>query len=152
MLQGSISRACPGRKATNYFGKNEVSVRSNVGCRTFAEKRWALHRQQHAVNVNVTSGLAFAPLAGLPVYCATKAALHFFTLSLRHQLKATGVRVVELIPPMVDANLGTRSAAIRSQNMMTPDQCATEALAQLEQDKDEVAVGMSGTPCALRFS
>ena len=41
--------------------------------------------------MNVTSGLAFSPLAGVPIYCATKAALHSFTLSLRHQLKDTPI-------------------------------------------------------------
>lgn len=56
--------------------------------------------------VNVTSGLAFMPLARVPVYCATKAALHSFTLSLRHQLAGTPIRVIELIPPAVDTDLG----------------------------------------------
>ena len=64
-----------------------------------------LARPRAAV-VNVTSGLAFVPLAGMAVYCATKAALHSYTLSLRHQLAGTGVRVVEAIPPAVDTDLG----------------------------------------------
>jgi uncharacterized oxidoreductase len=59
-----------------------------------------------AAIVNVTSGLAFAPLSGAPVYCATKAALHSFTLSLRHQLAGTTVRVVEIVPPAVNTDLG----------------------------------------------
>ncbi len=56
--------------------------------------------------VNVTSGLAFSPLARVPVYCATKAALRSFTLSLRRQLAGSNVRVVEIIPPAVDTDLG----------------------------------------------
>jgi len=56
--------------------------------------------------VNVTSGLSFAPYVAAPVYSATKAALHSFTLSLRHQLAGTPVRVVEIIPPAVNTDLG----------------------------------------------
>ncbi|SNS83376.1 uncharacterized oxidoreductase [Noviherbaspirillum humi] len=65
-----------------------------------------LRRQSQAHIVNVSSGLAFAPLAPMPVYCATKAALHSFTQSLRWQLRETSVRVTEVIPPAVKTNLG----------------------------------------------
>ncbi len=56
--------------------------------------------------MNVSSGLAFVPLAHMPVYCATKAALHSFTLALREQLSFTTVAVTEIIPPAVKTNLG----------------------------------------------
>ena len=65
-----------------------------------------LHRQAGATIINVTSGLAFVPMAAVPLYCATKAALHSFTLSLRQQLAPTGVRVLEIVPPAVDTDLG----------------------------------------------
>jgi len=61
--------------------------------------------QPSARIVNVTSGLAYVPYAVMPVYCATKAALRSFTLSLRHQLRATSVRVIELSPPAVSTEL-----------------------------------------------
>lgn len=65
-----------------------------------------LLRQPRAAVVNVTSGLAFVPMASAPVYCATKAALHSFTLSLRHQLAGTQVEAIEVIPPAVNTDLG----------------------------------------------
>jgi len=65
-----------------------------------------LLKQEKAQIMNVSSGLAFVPLAHMPVYCASKAALHSFTLSLREQLKATTIGVTEIIPPAVKTNLG----------------------------------------------
>jgi uncharacterized oxidoreductase len=65
-----------------------------------------LVRQRDPAILQVTSGLAFAPLASVPIYCATKAAMHSFTLSLRHQLAATPIRVIEIAPPAVDTDLG----------------------------------------------
>jgi uncharacterized oxidoreductase len=59
-----------------------------------------------AAIMNVSSGLAFSPLAFMGTYCATKAALHSFTLSLRHQLRNTPISVVEIIPPKVNTDLG----------------------------------------------
>ncbi len=71
----------------------------------------ALLRQPQATVMNVTSGLAFVPLAMTPTYCATKAAVHSYTESLRYQLKDTSVQVLELVPPYVQTSLmGERQA------------------------------------------
>ncbi len=56
--------------------------------------------------INVTSGLAFIPFSKIPVYCATKAFLRSFTLSLRHSLKDTNIEVIEMIPPALNTDLG----------------------------------------------
>jgi len=56
--------------------------------------------------INVTSGLAFAPLAKVPVYCASKAFLHSFSLSLRYMLSSKNIEVIELIPPALNTDLG----------------------------------------------
>ena len=64
-----------------------------------------LEKQPRAAILNVSSGLAFLPLALTPTYCATKAAIHSYTLSLRYQLRATGIEVLELVPPYVQTHL-----------------------------------------------
>ena len=65
-----------------------------------------LLKQEHPAIINVTSVLAFVPLAIAPIYSATKAALHSFTLSLRQQLIDTPIAVLEIIPPAVNTDLG----------------------------------------------
>ena len=64
-----------------------------------------LQRQPHSTIVNVSSGLAFVPLSLTPTYCATKAAIHSYTQSLRYQLRSTSIEVLELIPPYVQTHL-----------------------------------------------
>lgn len=56
--------------------------------------------------INVTSGLAFVPLSKVPIYCATKAFMRSFTLSLRHSLKSANIEVIEMIPPALNTDLG----------------------------------------------
>ncbi|MGC1421335.1 MAG: SDR family oxidoreductase [Terracidiphilus sp.] len=64
-----------------------------------------LKKQAGATIMNVSSGLAFVPLVLTPTYCATKAAIHSYTQSLRYQLKKTKIEVLELIPPYVATDL-----------------------------------------------
>lgn len=59
----------------------------------------------HPAIVNVGSALAFMPSALTPTYCATKAALHNYTESLRFQLRDTSVQVIEIVPPQVQTAL-----------------------------------------------
>ena len=67
-----------------------------------------LLKRPSAAIINVSSGLAFMPMLNTPIYCATKAALHTYTLVLRQQLKDTSVKVIEIVPPMVDTNLNKK--------------------------------------------
>ena len=64
-----------------------------------------LRRQPRATIMNVSSGLAFLPLALTPTYCAPKAALHSYTESLRYQARDTSLEILELAPPYVATDL-----------------------------------------------
>jgi uncharacterized oxidoreductase len=102
-----------------------------------------LRKQDHAVLLNVSSGLAFVPIARFPVYCATKAAVHSFTISLREQLKDSRIKVLELIPPYVATELGGPSKTVPSgaPQPMPLDQFTREAMEELAGDSDEIAIG-----------
>jgi uncharacterized oxidoreductase len=63
-------------------------------------------KQNDAVILNITSGLAIMPGVWVPIYSATKAAMHSFTLTLRHQLENTKIEVIEVLPPAVNTDLG----------------------------------------------
>jgi uncharacterized oxidoreductase len=92
--------------------------------------------------MNVTSGLAFVPLAKVPVYCATKAFLRSFTLSLRHQLKSTNTEVIEIIPPAINTNLGGTGV----HNEYPPVSDFVESIfKQLQEGKTELTFGTSET-------
>ncbi len=123
----------------------EVAINLTAPIHLIAELLPTLRQRDEAFIINVTSALAFSPKADVLVYCAAKAALHSFTLSLRHQLKATGVRVIEIAPPIVDTGLGggTRSEGVTSSMMVTPEEFSIEVLAQLAEGKEEVLVGIS---------
>lgn len=98
-----------------------------------------LRARPQAAIINVTSGLAIAPRAGSPVYCATKAGLRSYTLALRAQLAGEPIRVIEALPPVVD----TQMTADRPKGKMPPQECARQIIAALEHGRDEANVGLT---------
>jgi uncharacterized oxidoreductase len=95
-------------------------------------------KQPHAAIMTVSSGLAFVPLALTPTYCATKAAIHSYTQSLRYQLKDTAIRVLELAPPWVATEL--MGATPNDPRAMPLDKFIAETMDLLADDADEVLV------------
>jgi uncharacterized oxidoreductase len=98
----------------------------------------ALRERPEAMIVNVTSGLAIAPRAGSPVYCATKAGLRSFTMTLRRQLRGTRVHVLEALPPLVDTAM---TAGNTRHAKMSAAQCARIIVAAMAAGRDEANVG-----------
>ncbi|MBC6988868.1 MULTISPECIES: SDR family oxidoreductase [Hymenobacter] len=99
-----------------------------------------LQQQQNPAIINVTSGLAFVPAAFVPIYSATKAALHSFTLSLRHQLANTPVQVLEVVPPAVDTDLGGPGLHTFG---VPVDEFADSVMQRLANGETEVGYGFS---------
>jgi uncharacterized oxidoreductase len=101
-----------------------------------------LMNQKKAVIMNVSSGLAFHPMPRLPVYCATKAAVHMFSIVLRQQLEGTSVKVFELIPPMVDTDLdkGARKARGQTYFGITAAELVQPVMKAFETDEYEICV------------
>jgi len=104
-----------------------------------------LKTRKDALIVNVSSGLAFIPLPLSPVYCATKAAIHSFSQSLRAQLGGTGVTVIELAPPGVETPLfrGEFAAEMKGQKAMDVKMLARKAIAGIEASTLEIRPGLS---------
>jgi uncharacterized oxidoreductase len=97
-----------------------------------------LRERPEAMIVNVTSGLAIAPRAGGPIYCATKAGLRSYTQALRAQLKETRIHVLEALPPVVE----TKLTAGRGNRKMSAADCAAQIISAMERNADEANVGM----------
>ncbi|MFB7139433.1 SDR family oxidoreductase [Gottfriedia sp. NPDC056225] len=96
--------------------------------------------KQEAAIINVTSGLAFTPLAIAPIYSATKAALHSFTIGLRHQLSDSTVEVIEIAPPAVNTDLGGAGLHTHGEPL---SEFADGIFKGLEDGKQEIGYGSS---------
>jgi uncharacterized oxidoreductase len=103
-----------------------------------------LKRSKTAVLVNVSSGLAHVPFTQAPVYSGTKAAVHFWTKSIRPQLKPYGIKVIEFLPPVVDTKLA-KDADLKDDNLkpMPPKKLADIFWKNYSKGKEEITPGIS---------
>ena len=117
----------------------EIAINLLGVARTTALFLPLLQREPRAAIVNVSSGLAIVPKKSAPIYCATKAAVHSFSKSLRWQMEDSGsqVKVFEVLPPLVD----TAMTAGRGTGKLSPQQVATAVMRGLEADRPEISIG-----------
>ena len=94
-----------------------------------------LLKQESAMIMPISSGLAFMPNAQAPTYSSTKAAIHSYAQSLRYQLQDTSVKVIELIPPYVQTSMLGESQA-RDPNAMPLDDYISEVMQILKEQPD----------------
>ena len=127
-----------------FDGEDEIEVNLKAPAHLSAYFIPLLSKHKEAAIINISSGLAFIPLAAMPVYCATKAAIHSFSLSLRHQLRDTSIKVFEIMPPMVDTELDKGTRGERGEDRgIPPSEVARATIKALENNEYEVAVGMA---------
>jgi uncharacterized oxidoreductase len=99
--------------------------------------------------INVSSALAFVPVPAMPIYSATKAAVHSYTQSLRFQLEGTGVDVIDLMPPAVRTDMTSKfdEAGISS---ITTVELVKQTVAALRAGKQEIRPGQSNLLALMR--
>ena len=120
---------------------NTLEINTEGAIHLVAEFLPALRVAKTASILVVSSGYGLAPATRAPVYSASKAALHSLSKSLRRQLAPLGIRVTELIPPVVD----TPAVAHRTVSKLAPDAVAADAIRGALAGREEVRPG------AVRF-
>ncbi|MCX6283503.1 MAG: SDR family NAD(P)-dependent oxidoreductase [Bacteroidetes bacterium] len=124
---------------TDFFQRAEEEIKINIEAPLHLTSLFLKLKKPDTI-INVTSGLAFAPMASAPGYSASKAFLHSFTLSLRHLLQAGNVEVIELIPPALKTDLGGKGR----HNYAPPVSDFIEAVfGQLKAGKTSISFGFS---------
>jgi len=103
----------------------------------------------HGTVMNVSSALAFVPVPAMPIYSATKAAVHSYTQSLRFQLEGSGVEVIELMPPAVRTDM-TSDFDEAGISTITTDELVKQAIAALRAGKQEIRPGQSNLLALMR--
>lgn len=123
----------------------EMEINLNGPIRMVKQFLPQLKTKSEAAIINVTSALAFVPLPISPVYCATKAGLHSYTLSLRAQLKNTKVKVFELAPPATKTELigDFTEEDMKGSSVMTVEDMVKIAVNGMKNDRWEIRPGQS---------
>jgi len=140
-----IQRRVDFTKGTADLLRDEDEIDINLKAQVYLSAQFVpmLSKQKEAAIVNMSSGLGFVPLTIFPIYSATKAAIHSFTMSLRHQLRETSIRVYEVIPPTVyDTELKGKPIE-RAEWTVSSSEVAEAVVKGLEDDEYEIAIGPS---------
>ncbi|MDZ4758353.1 MAG: SDR family NAD(P)-dependent oxidoreductase [Bacteroidota bacterium] len=125
----------------NFFERAQAEINVNIETPLHLISLFCNLKSLNTI-MNVTSGLAFVPLIKVPVYSATKAFFHSFTLSARELLKAKNIEVIEVIPPALNTDLGGKGL----HDQAPPVSEFIEAIfIQLQEGKSALTFGMSET-------
>ena len=141
-----IQRAINLSLEDNDFSRVQDEINTNLEAPIHLSMLFAPYFVKHGGTiVNVSSRLGIMPAVWVPIYTTTKTGVHFFTRSLRMQLRNTGVRVVEILPPMVDTDLAGPG---QQKNGVNVDAFADGVIDKLAADVEEI--GFANSELALK--
>lgn len=124
---------------------NEIEINFHAPIRMLHYFLPQLKKSKNATVINTSSGLAYIPFSQAPTYSGTKAAVHLWTMAIRPQLKPHNIRVVELLPPVVDTPLAHGADIAEDDNLkpMPPEKLADIFWRDFTKGKDEITPGIS---------
>lgn len=130
-------------------GENEIRVNLEAPIMLTGLFEPLLAKNQDSAIINISSGLAFVPAVKMPVYSATKAGIHAFSMAIRPQLAKVGIQVFEVVPPAIDTELNPQGRAKRGNFKagLEPPEFVAAVMEALENDVPEIGYGMT-----LRFT
>lgn len=126
-------------------GENEIRVNLEAAIVLTGLFEPLLAKNESAAIINVSSGLGFVPAAKMPVYSATKAGIHAFSMAIRPQMAKVGIQVFEVVPPAIDTELNPLGRAKRGNFKagLEPREFVSAVMRDLENDVPEIGYGMT---------
>ncbi len=126
-------------------GENEIRVNLEAPIILSTLLIPRLAKNPNPALINVSSGLGFVPMANMPVYCASKAGMHVFSMTMRVQLAPLGMKVFEIVPPAVDTALNSKGRAKRGGYTagLGPTEFVGAVMHGLAKDTFEIGYGMT---------
>lgn len=128
-------------KSENTMEKAEMELNVNLLAPINITKIFLnlLMKNENPTIINIVSPLGVVPKKSAPIYCASKAGLYLFSKSLRYQLENTPVKIITVMPPLVDTDM-TKG---RGKGKISPDEFANKMVSELKKGNNEINVGMS---------
>jgi len=134
-------------KGISEFLSGENEIRINLESPIILSGLFIPHLtgKKEAAIINVSSGLGFIPAARMPVYSASKAGMHAFSMALRQQLLKSGIKVFEVVPPAVETGLNPEGRAKRGNFKvdLMPDEFVAAVMKGFKNDIFEIGYGMT---------
>jgi uncharacterized oxidoreductase len=126
-------------------GDNEIRVNLEAPIILSALLIPLLAKNPQPALINVSSGLGFVPMANMPIYSASKAGLHAFSMAIRVQLSKLGVKTFEIVPPPVDTGLNPAGCTQRGgfNSAPSPEEFVAAVMSGLKKDIPEIGYGMT---------